>query len=79
MIERRNGARFVFEQGQSIDIVVEPGRQELDRDWTIELFVGGAVHDAHTTFTNPVGDAVSSPDQLPEMCVCQFRHFREEG
>ena len=47
MIERGEHARFAFEAGQAVGVVLERARQDFDRDVATQPRVARAVHFAH--------------------------------
>ena len=47
MIQRRQNLRFTIETGESVGVLRERVRQDLDSDLTAKLSVLGSVHHAH--------------------------------
>ncbi len=52
MIQRRQGFGFALEASESIGVLGKPLGQDFDGDIAIELGVAGAIHLAHSAFTN---------------------------
>jgi hypothetical protein len=47
VIECRSGFRFLFESSEAVLILRELGRQDLDRDLSVEAAIERPIHDAH--------------------------------
>src|SRR5262249_14847984 len=62
MVERRENFRFTLESAHSVNIARELVRQNLDRDFALELQVAGAVDLAHAAFAEQSGDFVGTED-----------------
>ena len=58
MVERRGGARFLFEAAQPVSIFGKRGGQNLDGDFAVEPCVTRAVDLAHPARAELGGDAI---------------------
>ena len=60
MIERGEDFSLALETGEPVWICRHPGRQDLDRDLTLQPRVGRAIHLAHSALAERRDDAVRS-------------------
>jgi hypothetical protein len=66
VIERGQNLRFALETEQTVFILGEERREDLDRDVAIELAVARAVHLAHATAAKEIDDRIRAklpPDE----------------
>ena len=63
-LQGRGGARFVQKPRDRIGIVLEIRADELDRDRSAEMHVGGHTHHAHAPFTDHRTNPVTVADDL---------------
>ena len=60
VIERREDFRFALEPREPIGIGGERWRQDLYRDLTLQLGIGGPIHLPHPTFADLRGDFIDA-------------------
>jgi hypothetical protein len=76
MIEPGDRARFALEPIAELIVVAEVRIQELDRDRSIERFLGTFEHQPHPTTGDEASDFVSledSPDQVVDRLIAGHR------